>query len=121
MTIYAINQTMIQRYLSVPHAHVAKKAIWLSGVAITVILSVVAYAGLVIYRMYESCDPVSVGLVRSKDQLLPLFTLHLTAAGHLKTGFPGEKSVLQTFLLKKQNDEIFIFYFIFFYQFCGQS
>ena len=45
--------------------------------------------GLVIYKMYENCDPVSKGLVFSKDQLLPLFTLHLTAAGFLGTGFPG--------------------------------
>jgi len=45
MTIYAINQTMIQRYLTVPDVRIAKKAIWLSGIAITVILSVVAYAG----------------------------------------------------------------------------
>ena len=32
----------------------AKISIWLSGVAITVILSIVAYAGLVIYTRYET-------------------------------------------------------------------
>ena len=105
MTIYAVNQTMIQRYLTVKDlrffraespknqpiknkfwsdslkkerncgqnhqqkeernygqnrlktkqklSRTAKISIWLSGVAITVILSIVAYAGLVIYARYE--------------------------------------------------------------------
>jgi hypothetical protein len=35
----------VQRYLGVPNLRVAQKAIWLSGVSITLILSVVSYAG----------------------------------------------------------------------------
>ena len=95
MTIYAVNQTMIQRYLTVKDLRwltskvvkmnrfkrlvrtakicikdiykidqlrklvptlfrTAKISIWLSGVAITVILSIVAYAGLIIYTRYLS-------------------------------------------------------------------
>ena len=95
MTIYAVNQTMIQRYLTVKDLRwltskvvkmnrfkrlvrtakicikdiykidqlrklvptlfrTAKISIWLSGVAITVILSIVAYAGLIIYTRYFS-------------------------------------------------------------------
>ena len=45
MTIYGVNQTMVQRYLTVPTIRTAQKAIWLSGIAITLILSIVAYAG----------------------------------------------------------------------------
>ena len=86
MTIYAVNQTMIQRYLSVTNIKTAKKAIWLSGIAITVILSVVAYAGLVIYAHYVSCDPIKSGLVSTKDQLLPLFVMDLMSD---IPGFPG--------------------------------
>ena len=70
MTIYAINQTMVQRYQTVPRVRTAKIAIWLSGIAITVILSVVAYAGLIIFSRYNSCDPVSIGLVKTKDQVI---------------------------------------------------
>ena len=86
MTIYAVNQTMIQRYLSVKTVKIAKKAIWLSGIAITVILSVVAYAGLVIYAHYVNCDPIKSGLVSTKDQLLPLFVMDLMSD---LPGFPG--------------------------------
>ena len=66
MTIYAVNQTMIQRYLTVKDLRTAKLSIWLSGLAITVILSVVAYAGLIIYTRYLHCDPVTAGLVTTK-------------------------------------------------------
>ena len=86
MTIYAVNQTMIQRYLTVKDLRTAKISIWLSGVAITVILSVVAYAGLIIFARYQDCDPVSAGLVSTKDQLLPLFVMDIL--GDIP-GFPG--------------------------------
>ena len=86
MTIYAVNQTMIQRYLTVPTVRTAKVAIYLSGVAITVILSIVGYAGLIILTHYRSCDPVASGLVSTKDQLLPLFVMHTLGDW---TGFPG--------------------------------
>ena len=69
MTIYAINQTMIQRYLTVKDLRTAKLSIWLSGLAITVILSVVAYAGLIIFTRYLHCDPVTAGLVSTKVRI----------------------------------------------------
>ena len=52
MTMYGVSQTMVQRYLVVKTQAVAQKAIWLSGISITIILSVTAYAGLVIYAHY---------------------------------------------------------------------
>ena len=86
MTIYAVNQTMIQRYLTVRDLRTAKISIWLSGVAITVILSVVAYAGLIIFTRYLHCDPISSRLVTTKDQLLPLFVMDILGE---VPGFPG--------------------------------
>ena len=86
MTIYAVNQTMIQRYLTVKDLKTAKISIWLSGIAITVILSIVAYGGLIIFSRYLNCDPISSGLVSTKDQLLPLFVMDIL--GHVP-GFPG--------------------------------
>ena len=64
---------MVQRYLSVRSVAAARLSIWLSGLAITVILSVVAYAGLVIFTRYINCDPVTSGLVATKDQVLFYF------------------------------------------------
>ena len=64
----------------------AKMSIWLSGIAITVILSIVAYAGLIIFARYLHCDPVSSKLVSTKDQLLPLFVMDILGS---YPGFPG--------------------------------
>ena len=86
MTIYAVNQTMVQRYLTVKDLRTAKLSIWLSGIAITVILSIVAYAGLIIFSRYLLCDPISSGLVATKDQLLPLFVMDILGQ---VPGFPG--------------------------------
>ena len=86
MTMYGISQTMVQRYLVVKTQAVAQKAIWLSGISITIILSVTAYAGLVIYAHYINCDPIKAGLVSKKDQLMPLFVMDLLSD---YPGFPG--------------------------------
>ena len=69
MTMYGVSQTMVQRYMVVKSQKVAQQAIWLSGISITIILSVTAYAGLVIYANYANCDPIKSGLVFKKDQI----------------------------------------------------
>ena len=105
----------------------AKISIWLSGVAITVILSIVAYAGLIIYTRFRNlaklvyilwlkcvgwqffsflespatnrylhCDPITSGLVSTKDQLLPLFVIDIL--GHI----PGSVRYIR-FLFLEEN------------------
>ena len=86
MTMYGVSQTMVQRYMVVKSQKVAQQAIWLSGISITIILSVTAYAGLVIYANYADCDPIKSGLVLKKDQLMPLFVMDLLSD---YPGFPG--------------------------------
>ena len=86
MTMYGVSQTMVQRYMVVKSQKVAQQAIWLSGISITIILSVTAYAGLVIYANYANCDPIKSGLVFKKDQLMPLFVMDLLSE---YPGFPG--------------------------------
>ena len=86
MTMYGVSQTMVQRYMVVKSQKVAQQAIWLSGISITIILSVTAYAGLVIYANYANCDPIKSGLVFKKDQLMPLFVMDLLSD---YPGFPG--------------------------------
>ena len=86
MTMYGVSQTMVQRYMVVKSQKVAQQAIWLSGISITIILSVTAYAGLVIYANYANCDPIRSGLVFKKDQLMPLFVMDLLSD---YPGFPG--------------------------------
>jgi Na+/proline symporter len=41
------------------------------------------YNGLLLYANYYNCDPLTAGLVKAKDQILPLFAMETLC------GFPG--------------------------------
>ncbi|XP_048776215.2 sodium-coupled monocarboxylate transporter 1-like [Ostrea edulis] len=75
LTIYAANQTMIQRYLAIKEIKNSQRALYLS-LPLTVILStVVCMVGLVIYATYHECDPYLLGQVHARDQLLPFMVM----------------------------------------------
>ncbi|XP_055604763.1 uncharacterized protein LOC129752995 [Uranotaenia lowii] len=75
----AINQNMIQRYLSLPTLRAARKALICYLIGTTVVLSFCCYNGLLIYAMYHDCDPLSTGLAKAKDQLVPLLVMEVLA------------------------------------------
>lgn len=79
ISIYGINQTQVQRYLSVPNKKQAVKAIWLNVLGIGSLLILCAYGGLVVFAYYYDalCDPIKVQLVSTKDQLFPLFVMQV--------------------------------------------
>lgn len=75
LTIYAANQTMIQRYLAIKEIKNSQRALYLS-LPLTVVLStVVCLVGLVIYATYHECDPFLLGQVHARDQLLPFMVM----------------------------------------------
>lgn len=75
LTIYAANQTMIQRYLAIKEIKNSQKALYLS-LPLTLILStVVCLVGLVIYATYHDCDPYLLDMVHARDQLLPFLVM----------------------------------------------
>ncbi|XP_062571734.1 sodium-dependent multivitamin transporter-like [Saccostrea cucullata] len=86
MAIYGINQAQVQRAISVPSVKHARTAIWLNFPGMFIILSLVCSVGVVMYAFYSTCDPVSIGVIKKTDQLIPLFTMDLL--GHLH-GLPG--------------------------------
>lgn len=51
-----------------------------------VFVSACCYAGLLIYAHYYQCDPMSIGLVKTDDQLFPHYVME--TVGHLQ-GIPG--------------------------------
>lgn len=79
ISIYGINQTQVQRYLSVPKKEMAVKAIWWNGLGIGSLLMMCAYAGLVVFAYYDEaqCDPIKAGQVETKDQIFPLFVMQV--------------------------------------------
>jgi len=77
VSVYGINQTQVQRYLTVKKSSQAVKAIWLNVLGIGSLLLICAYAGLVVFAFYHDCDPITTRQVEKKDQLFPLFVMQV--------------------------------------------
>merc|ERR1719384_618076 len=79
ISVYGINQTQVQRYLTVNQKSKAVKAIWWNVLGIGALLLLCAYAGLVVYAYYDihGCDPIKMKLVSKPDQIFPLFVMQV--------------------------------------------
>nr|XP_033325160.1 sodium-coupled monocarboxylate transporter 1-like isoform X1 [Megalopta genalis]XP_033325161.1 sodium-coupled monocarboxylate transporter 1-like isoform X1 [Megalopta genalis] len=86
LQISAINQNMIQRYLSLPSLKSARRALWIFIVGVVIIMGTCGYAGLLIYAWYHECDPLTTKLAGAKDQLLPLLVMNVLKE---MPGLPG--------------------------------
>ncbi|XP_017780381.1 PREDICTED: sodium-coupled monocarboxylate transporter 1 isoform X2 [Nicrophorus vespilloides] len=78
----AVNQTMVQRYLSLPSEKQTRMSIALFTIGVMIFLTICCYSGLLIYATYYDCDPLSSGRIKDDDQLLPLFVME--TVGHLR-------------------------------------
>eukprot|EP00095_Tigriopus_kingsejongensis_P004642 maker-scaffold29_size597861-snap-gene-0.10 protein:Tk04642 transcript:maker-scaffold29_size597861-snap-gene-0.10-mRNA-1 annotation:"hypothetical protein DAPPUDRAFT_330864" len=93
ISIYGINQTQVQRYLTVPKQEMAVKSIWLNGLGIAILLLMCSYSGLVVFAYYYAagCDPIMAKVsnlnlkwasgtchqLETKDQIFPLFVMQV--------------------------------------------
>ncbi|GAB0091239.1 sodium-coupled monocarboxylate transporter 2 [Sergentomyia squamirostris] len=82
----SVNQTMVQRYMSLPNLKTARISIAVYSIGISAFISVCCYAGVLIYAYYYKCDPMAAGLIRTDDQLFPNYVME--TVGDLK-GVPG--------------------------------
>ncbi|XP_012265527.1 sodium-coupled monocarboxylate transporter 1-like [Athalia rosae] len=73
----AVNQNMIQRYLSLPTLGAARRAVWIFIVGALSLVGTCGYAGMLLYATYQECDPLTTKLARAKDQLLPLLVMDI--------------------------------------------
>lgn len=71
----SVNQTMVQRYMSLPNMKKARIAIAIFTIGIISFVSVCCYAGLLIYTKYHECDPLTSGIVKRDDQLFPVYVM----------------------------------------------
>lgn len=82
----SVNQTMVQRYMSLPTKKSAQVSIVLFAIGICLFISICCFAGLLIFAYYNHCDPLAAGLIQTDDQLFPVYVMQI--AGHI-TGVPG--------------------------------
>lgn len=81
LSLYAVNQTQVQRYLTVKDLNRAQKALWLNWPILTTLSLSTSFAGLAIYSKYANCDPIKAGFIKSPDQLMPYYVVD--SMGHI--------------------------------------
>uniref|UniRef100_A0A3Q2X9B4 Solute carrier family 5 member 8, like n=1 Tax=Hippocampus comes TaxID=109280 RepID=A0A3Q2X9B4_HIPCM len=86
MSVYAINQSQVQRYISCKTLRHAKMALYVNMVGLCVTLSLAMLSGLAMFSIYKNCDPFTNGDVGSTDQLLPYLVMDILA---VYPGIPG--------------------------------
>lgn len=86
LSLYAVNQTQVQRLLTVKDLKASQKAMWWNWPILSCLSLSTSFSGLAIYYLYHSCDPLLQGRVSSRDQLMPLFVVDAMGA---YPGLPG--------------------------------
>ncbi|XP_072511805.1 sodium-coupled monocarboxylate transporter 1-like isoform X1 [Notamacropus eugenii] len=76
-TIYGINQSQVQRYISCKTRFQAKMSLYINLIGLWAILTCAVLCGLCIYSRYQDCDPWTAKKVSAPDQLLPYLVLDI--------------------------------------------
>ncbi|XP_005068044.1 sodium-coupled monocarboxylate transporter 1 [Mesocricetus auratus] len=76
-TIYGINQSQVQRYISCKNRLHAKLSLYINLVGLWVILICSVFCGLSLYSRYYDCDPWTSKKVSEVDQLMPYLVLDI--------------------------------------------
>ncbi|KAF4079108.1 hypothetical protein AMELA_G00189150 [Ameiurus melas] len=83
VSMYAINQSQVQRYISCKTITHAKMSLYVNMVGLWITVSLAMFSGLTMYSIYKDCDPFTNNDVSSADQLLPYLVMDILAE------FPG--------------------------------
>ncbi|XP_043948331.1 sodium-coupled monocarboxylate transporter 2 isoform X1 [Drosophila biarmipes] len=70
-----INQAIVQRYLTLPNNRDVKKALILSLLGFMIVMLMCVYIGMLAFAEFYHCDPITTGLARAKDQVIPLYVV----------------------------------------------
>ncbi|XP_042352846.1 sodium-coupled monocarboxylate transporter 1 isoform X2 [Plectropomus leopardus] len=85
-SIYAINQSQVQRYISCKTLGHAKMSLYVNMVGLWITVSLAVFSGLTMYSIYKECDPFTNGDIDTHDQLLPYLVMDMLA---IYPGIPG--------------------------------
>lgn len=86
LSVYAVNQGQIQRYMSSGKLETAQKAVWLNWPLVSLMSLSSSFAGLAIFSKYARCDPFTTCQIQRSDQLMPHYVIDTMA--HIP-GLPG--------------------------------
>lgn len=68
-TLYACNQTQVQRLLTVKNLKASQRAMFLNWPILSLLSLSTCFSGLALYAYYAKCDPVAEGRIESRDQV----------------------------------------------------
>lgn len=71
-TLYACNQTQVQRLLTVKDLKSSQKAVFLNWPILSLLSLSTCFSGLSLYAYYAKCDPLLKGEITSRDQVRKL-------------------------------------------------
>ncbi|XP_050533540.1 putative sodium-dependent multivitamin transporter [Daktulosphaira vitifoliae] len=116
VSLYAINQTQVQRYLTMKDYRTAVKSLWLSVPILSLLSLSTCLSGLAIYSKYYNCDPIKAGRISKEDQLMTLYVLDtmgnipgltgLFVAGIFSSGLSSVSPVLNSLAAVTMEDYI---------------
>uniref|UniRef100_A0A8C5HQ44 Sodium-coupled monocarboxylate transporter 1-like n=1 Tax=Gouania willdenowi TaxID=441366 RepID=A0A8C5HQ44_GOUWI len=86
VSIYSINQSQVQRYISCKTLGHAKMSLYVNMVGLWLTVSLAMLSGLTMYSIYKKCDPLLNGDITTYDQLLPYLVMDILAD---YPGIPG--------------------------------
>ncbi|XP_078385191.1 sodium-coupled monocarboxylate transporter 1-like isoform X1 [Cetorhinus maximus] len=85
-TIYSCNQAQVQRYLACKSENEAKKAVFLNLLGMIIVFTTACLCGLVMYAVYETCDPIKANKISNPNQMMPLLIVEIL---NQTPGVPG--------------------------------
>lgn len=86
LSVYAVNQGQIQRYISTGNLETAQYAVWINWPIVSLLSLSTSFAGLAIFSKYAECDPFKTCKIDRSDQLMPYYVVD--TMGHIP-GLPG--------------------------------
>ncbi|KAG6444236.1 hypothetical protein O3G_MSEX003247 [Manduca sexta] len=86
LSLYAVNQTQVQRLLTVSSLDRSQKCLWWSWPVLLSLSLLTCISGLGIYAVYKDCDPLSYNGISAIDQLMPYYVVNAMTSA---PGLPG--------------------------------
>ncbi|XP_060786967.1 sodium/iodide cotransporter isoform X2 [Neoarius graeffei] len=86
LSMYAVNQAQVQRYISCRTESQAKWALFINQMGLVLVVSSAATCGVVMFALYSHCDPLKSGQISASDQYMPYLVLDIFRE---YPGFPG--------------------------------
>nr|XP_022915696.1 sodium-coupled monocarboxylate transporter 2-like [Onthophagus taurus] len=85
-SLICINQSTIQKCLSLSTFKKVKQALIIFGTGMTILVAFICICGMTMFGRYYDCDPLKSGKIKKPDQLLPYYIMDV---GRNIPGLPG--------------------------------